>query len=87
MIEDILFTLLIPALIVSVALAIRKRRKNNITGVRSALTPLCFFLAGVINLLAYWFDSMGFLNWGITVMLFILGSYFTKYMPDQKVRK
>ncbi|RIW30371.1 hypothetical protein D3H55_16670 [Bacillus salacetis] len=82
MIEDILFTLLIPALIVSVILIIHKRRKANLTGFKTALTPICFFLVGVTNLSAYWFDFMGFLSWGLSVALFILGAYFTKYMPE-----
>ncbi len=60
---------------------VQKRKKAGITGIKSALTPSCFYLIGITNLLAYWFNFMGLLNWSITVVLLILGAYFTKYMP------
>jgi hypothetical protein len=73
--------ILILALIFSITLVVQKRKKAGITGIKTALTPICFYLIGITNLLAYWFDFMGLLNWSITVILLILGAYFTKYMP------
>ncbi len=81
MLQIILSIILIFALVFSINLVIRKRKKAGITGVKSALTPICFYLIGLTNLLAYWFNFMGMFNWFISVTLLILGAYFTKYMP------
>lgn len=81
MIPIILSIILIIALIFSISVVIQKRKEAGITGIKSALTSICFYLIAVINLLAYWFDFMGILNWSITVILLIIGAYFTKYMP------
>ncbi|MFC0417978.1 hypothetical protein ACFFHH_21500 [Cytobacillus solani] len=81
MVPIILSIILILALVFSITLVVQKRKKAGITGIKSALTPICFYLIGITNLLAYWFNFMGLLNWSITVVLLILGAYFTKYMP------
>lgn len=81
MLLNILSIILLLVLIFSVNLVIKKRKEAGVTGLKSALTPICFLLIGAINLLAYWFDFLGLLNWSITVILLILGAYFTKYMP------
>jgi len=81
MIPIILSVILLIALVFSMSIVIRKRKKAGITGIRSALTSICFFLIAVTNLSAYWFNFMGLLNWSITVILLIVGAYFTKYMP------
>lgn len=81
MIPIILSIILIIALVFSIIVVVQKRKKAGITGIKSALTSICFYLIAIINLLAYWFDFMGILNWSITVILLILGSFFTKYIP------
>ena len=53
----------------------------GITGIKSALTSITFFLIAITNILAYWFHFMGLVSWTITVILLILGAYFTRYMP------
>ncbi|MDQ0216672.1 CHASE2 domain-containing sensor protein [Oikeobacillus pervagus] len=80
MIPIILSIILIIALVFSISTVVRKRKKAGITGIKSALTSICFYLIAVTNLLAYWFDFMGLMSWSITVILLILGSFFTKYM-------
>ncbi|MEK3988475.1 MULTISPECIES: hypothetical protein [Robertmurraya] len=81
MVPIILSIILIIALVFSISVVVKKRKKAGITGIKSALTSICFFLIAITNLLAYWFNFMGLLNWSITVVLLILGAYFTKYMP------
>lgn len=81
----IIFTfVLIIALVFSVAVAVKKRKKAGIIGIKSALTSICFYLIAIINLLAYWFNFLGVINWSITIGLLLLGAYFTKYMPEFK---
>jgi hypothetical protein len=81
MLPIILSIILILVLIFSVTTVVQKRKKAGITGLKTALTPICFYLIGITNLLAYWFNFMGLLNWTISMILLILGAYFTKYMP------
>lgn len=82
----ILSIVLIIVLIFSMYAVVQKRKKAGITGIKSALTPICFYLIGVINLLAYWFNFMGLVNWSINMILLILGAYFTKYVPVSENR-
>ncbi|KKB36741.1 hypothetical protein QY95_03009 [Bacillus thermotolerans] len=78
---SILFTvLLVLAFLVSVTMLIQRRKKAGITGLKTALTSICFYLIAAINLLAYWFGFLGLVSWSMTVMLLLLGAYFTKYM-------
>ncbi len=78
----IIFTvILFVAIIFSVSVQVKKRRKAGVTGIRSALTPIFMCLIAVTNILAYWFNFMGVLSWSMTIILLILGAYFTKYMP------
>lgn len=65
----------------SVTHLIRKRKKAQITGIKSLVISICFFLIGAVNLLAYWFDFIGIINWTLTVLLLIMGAYFSKYLP------
>lgn len=67
--------------IVTIPVAIRKRKKSGVSGIKSALTSICFFLIALTNILAYWFDLLGLFSWTISVILLILAAYFTKYMP------
>lgn len=84
MLPMILSIILVIALIFSISVVIVKRKKAGTVGIKSALTPICFYLIAITNLLAYWFDFMGFINWSIIVILLILGAFFTKYMPSSK---
>jgi Ca2+/Na+ antiporter len=75
-----LTSILIVALIISVVTVIRKRRKQGISGIKTALTSICFYLIVIINLLALWFDLLGLWSWANTVVLLLLAAYFTKYL-------
>ncbi|MFS0637325.1 hypothetical protein AB1K84_15605 [Mesobacillus foraminis] len=81
MVPIIVTIILVLSLGFSISFVIRKRKKAGITGFKSALTPICFYLIAVVNILAYWFNFLGLVNWGMTVVLLILGAYFTRFMP------
>jgi len=81
MVLDVLYIILLVAIFIAIPIAIRRRKKAGVTGLKSALTPICFFLIAITNLLAYWLDLMGLLSWGVSVALLIAAAYFTKYMP------
>ena len=83
----ILSIVLVIALIFAIIITIRKRKRAGITGLKTALTPICFYLIAVTNLLAYWFGLLGILNWTIMTILLILGAYFTKYLPMPEERR
>jgi hypothetical protein len=42
---------------------------------------MCLYAMAVINLFAYWFNFLGVISWSITIILLLLGAYFTKYIP------
>lgn len=81
MLPIILTIILIIVLIFSISVVITKRRKAGITGIKTALTSICLYLMAIINLLAYWLNFLGVVSWSITIILLILGAYFTKYIP------
>ncbi|MEI3613376.1 hypothetical protein [Pseudogracilibacillus sp. SO30301A] len=78
---NILYIILAIIFIIAIPVVIRRRKKSNVTGIKSALTSICFFLIALTNLLAYWFELLGLFSWIISVILLILAAYFTKYMP------
>jgi len=82
--EIILSIILIITLILSSIIVVKKRKKAGLTGVKSVLTSICFFLIAIISLFAYWFNFMGLLVWFINICLLILGAYFTKYMKIEE---
>nr|WP_269412451.1 hypothetical protein [Lentibacillus daqui] len=82
---DILSVITVIVLIVSLFFAVRKRNRAGITGVKSALSAIFLYLLAVTNLLAYWFNFVGIVSWGISIVLLILAAYFTKYIPKSKV--
>lgn len=69
------------ALIFSIKVVVKNRKKAGITDIKSAIPSICLFLIAITHPLAYWFDFTGLLNWSITVILLMIGAYFTKYMP------
>ncbi|WP_456272278.1 hypothetical protein [Bacillus sp. AK031] len=80
--NPIILTVLLTAALAASGLYVYKKRKAaGITGVRSALTSICFYLIAITNLLAYWLDFIGIISWGITLLLVMAGAYFTKYLP------
>lgn len=81
MLPTILSVILIFSLLISISVMIRKRKQAGITGMKTALTSLCFYLIAITNLMAYWFHFLGLVSWTITIILLILGAYFTRYLP------
>lgn len=80
MVLNVLYIISIIAFIIVIPVIIKKRKKVGATGIKSALTPICFLLIALINILAYWFNFMGLLTWSISVLLLILAAYFTKFL-------
>lgn len=84
MVEQILSIVLIIVLIISIIFVVKKRKKAGITGLKSALTQICFFLISIICLFAYWFKYTGLIIWVMNGVLLIMAAFFTKYMPRTK---
>lgn len=81
MVLNILYVISIVAFILVIPFIIKKRKKAGASGIKSALTSICFLLVALINILAYWFNFMGLLTWNVSFLLLILAAYFTKYLP------
>ncbi len=64
---------------------VKKRKKlTNKGGVKSWITPVCFFLIPLLTIMAYTFDFIlfsGFVHWGMNVVLFVIAAYYTKFLP------
>jgi len=75
---------LIIFLVVSMYIAYRKRKKAGIKGLKSALPSICFFSIATLNLFAFWFHLGGILSWLFSIVLLLVGAYFTKYIPISK---
>ena len=82
MLPTVLSIVLIIVLAFSVIIVVKKRKKAGIKGIKSAITSICLYLFAILNLFAYWFDFLGLINWSITVILLIIGAYFTKDIPE-----
>ncbi|MBY5231980.1 hypothetical protein ABH61_24810 [Bacillus paranthracis] len=62
----------------------KKEKKAEIKGLKSALTSICFFSLAIFNLFAYWFQFGGMLTVLFSIVLLLVGAYFTKYIPISK---
>ncbi|PRT10231.1 hypothetical protein C6352_15135 [Bacillus thuringiensis] len=51
---------------------------------KSALTSICFFSLAILNMFAYWFHFGGVFTWLFSIVLLLVGAYFTKYIPISK---
>lgn len=85
MVLNVLYIISIVAFIIVIPIIIKKRKKAGISGIKSALTPICFLLIPLINILGYWFNFIGLLTSVITFLLLILAAYFTKYLSTARV--
>ncbi len=63
---------------------VSKKKKAEIKGLKSALTSICFFSLAIFNLFAYWFQFGGMLTVLFSIVLLLVGAYFTKYIPISK---
>ncbi|WP_437176718.1 hypothetical protein [Rossellomorea aquimaris] len=76
-----IFTIiLLISLCFSIFYVVKKRKTAGITGFKTALTSICFFMIAIVNLFAYWLGFRGIISWFLTIVFLFLGAYFTKYM-------
>lgn len=67
--------------VVSMYITYEKRKKAGIKGLKSAITSICFFAIAILNFFAYWFKFGGMFTWLFSIILLLVGAYFTKYIP------
>ncbi|UYX55386.1 hypothetical protein M3Y14_11590 [Bacillus thuringiensis] len=84
MLEGILPIVIIFVLVISTYVTYQKRKKAGIKGLKSSLTSICCFLIAILNLFAYWLHFGGVLTWLVSIVLLLVGAYFTKYIPISK---
>ncbi|MGD6857892.1 hypothetical protein [Bacillus infantis] len=80
MIPILLTIILVIGLPISISILMKKRKEAGVTGFKSALTSICFFLIAIVNLISYWMGWLGIFNWMMTLILLLAGAYFTKYL-------
>ncbi|QWU45149.1 hypothetical protein [Bacillus sp. NP247] len=84
MLEGILPIVIIFVLVISIYVTYQKRKKAGIKGLKSSLTSICCFLIAILNLFAYWLHFGGVFTWLVSIVLLLVGAYFTKYIPISK---
>ncbi|KWU55013.1 hypothetical protein AWW70_25750 [Bacillus mycoides] len=84
MLQAILPIILVFFLVASMYITYQKRKKAGIKGLKSSLTSICFFSIAILNLFAYWFHFGGIFTWLFSIVLLLVGAYFTKYIPISK---
>lgn len=67
--------------IISIFFLLRSRRKYAITGFKTLLTPICFYMIGILGAIGLWTHSFGLFLWILIVSFLLLAAYFTKYLP------
>lgn len=70
--------------VVSMYITYEKRKKAGIKGLKSALTSICFFAIAILNFCAYSFNFGSMFTWLFSIVLLLVGAYFTKYIPISK---
>jgi preprotein translocase subunit SecG len=80
MIPILLTIILVIVLPVSISILIKRRKDAGVTGFKSALTSICFFLIAFVNLISYWMGWLGMFNWMMTIILLLAGAYYSKYL-------
>jgi hypothetical protein len=80
MIPILLTILLVASMLISIPIVIKKRKEAGITGLKSAITSICFFLIAFVNLVSYWIGWLGIFNWMINIVLLLSGAYFSRYL-------
>ncbi|WP_439876094.1 hypothetical protein ACSLGG_12090 [Bacillus mycoides] len=84
MLQVMLLIVFIFFLVVSIYITYQKRKKAGIKGLKSSLTSICCFLIAILNLFAYWLHFGGIFTWLVSIVLLLVGAYFTKYIPFSK---
>lgn len=69
-----------------ISVAIKKRKRAGISGLKSAIPSIALFLIALINIIAYWFQFLGWLSLIITVGLLIVVTCFTAYIPSSSTK-
>ncbi|MGM0753950.1 MAG: hypothetical protein ACQET6_18740 [Bacillota bacterium] len=72
--------ILLISLCSSIFYVVKKRKAAGITGFKTALPSICFFMIAIMNLLAHWLGFRGIISWFLTIVFLFVGAYFTKYM-------
>ena len=80
----ILTLLVLVILGLSINKIIIKRKEAQITNLKSLGTSICFLLIAVVNLLSYWFDFLGIVSMALTILLLVIGAYFTRYLRGER---
>lgn len=84
LLEVILPIFIVAALVISMYVIYKKRKRAGVTGLKSLLTSICCLLLAILNLTAYWLHFGGIITWLFSIVLLLVGAYFTKYIPISK---
>jgi len=79
--DILLLVIFLCTMLLSIFMLMKKRKKENITGIKTLLTSLCFYGIATLNMAAYLFNFLGLLTFLVTIILLFLAAYFKRYLP------
>ncbi|WP_273852061.1 hypothetical protein [Guptibacillus spartinae] len=86
MLEIVLTIIFVIVFIIGIYVQVTRRKRAGLTGIRSAISPICFMISAALNPLGYWFGFLGLYSLLGSMLFLFLGAYFLKEMPgpDEK---
>ena len=80
MIEIGLTVVFVIVFLIGIYVQVTRRKRAGLTGLKSAISPICFMTSAALNPLGYWFGFLGLYSLLGSMLFLFLGAYFIKYM-------
>ncbi|QHA90938.1 hypothetical protein [Bacillus sp. N1-1] len=87
MLEIILTIVFAIVFIIGIYVQVTRRKRAGLTGVKSAISPICFMISAALNPLGYWFGFLGLTSLLGSMLFLFLGAYYVKEMQVEEVSK
>ncbi|WP_226659109.1 hypothetical protein [Pseudalkalibacillus hwajinpoensis] len=86
MIEIVLTIVFVIVFLIGIYVQIKRRKRAGLTGMKSAISPICFMISAALNPVGYWFGFIGLYSLLGSMLFLLLGAYFLKEMQtaDEK---
>ncbi|MCA0992079.1 hypothetical protein [Pseudalkalibacillus hwajinpoensis] len=87
MLEIILTMVFAVVFIIGIYVQVTRRKRAGLTGVKSAIAPICFMMSAALNPLGYWFGFLGLISLLGSMLFLFLGAYYLKEMQGAEGSK
>lgn len=84
MLEIVLTIVFAIVFLIGIHVQVTRRKRAGLTGVKSAISPICFMISAALNPLGYWFGFLGLTSLLGAMLFLFLGAYFLKEMQAKE---